>query len=80
MKLKVLLFGITREIAAQPTLTVEMPDGSRVVDLKSKLQNNYPAFQNLRSLAVAVNSEYADETQPLSTNDEIALIPPVSGG
>jgi len=44
------------------------------------ISKTYPEFSKLSSLAVAVNSEYAQDDVPLNRNDEIAIIPPVSGG
>lgn len=44
------------------------------------MNDSYPEFSKLSSLAVAVNGEYASNGIQLDSNDEIALIPPVSGG
>jgi len=44
------------------------------------MNDSYPEFSKLSSLAVAVNGEYASNDVPLLNNDEIAIIPPVSGG
>jgi molybdopterin synthase sulfur carrier subunit len=41
---------------------------------------NYPALEKLRSLFIAVNQQYAEDNQSINETDEIALIPPVSGG
>ena len=79
--MEVLLFGITREIVGQTKLTVPANlDITTVKGLKTWLGGQYPALQNLTSLAVAVDSEYADDDDVLNNNNEIALIPPVSGG
>ena len=51
-----------------------------VAQLKEHLRRHFPAFDQLVSLAIAVNGEYADDSRPLSDKDEIVLIPPVSGG
>jgi molybdopterin synthase sulfur carrier subunit len=51
-----------------------------VGELREALMAQYPALQELRSLFIAVNQSYADDSQPLRPEDEIALIPPVSGG
>lgn len=80
MNLKIALFGIAREIVGAPTLALTAPDGQSVQDLLERLRADYPALGGLSSLAVAVNNEYAEETHPLQERDEIALIPPVSGG
>jgi molybdopterin converting factor subunit 1 len=79
----VLLFGITRDIIGKPSLEVpenEAASLSSVGLLKSHLLHLFPELKNLSSLAVAVNNTYASDKTPISTSDEIALIPPVSGG
>ena len=80
MKCKVLAFGISRDIVGSKVLEMELPDGNTVSDLKRELFKKYPAFVDLKSLYVALNNEYAKEDAILKTGDEIALIPPVSGG
>jgi molybdopterin synthase sulfur carrier subunit len=79
----ILLFGITRDIVGKATLYIPLNDtrsiGS-VGQLKSYLTGLFPALKDLTSLAVAVNSNYASDKTPIKTTDEIALIPPVSGG
>jgi molybdopterin synthase sulfur carrier subunit len=80
MKLTIALFGITREIVGHPQLELTVPAGQRVQELLAGLQQTYPALGQLRSLAVAVNNEYAQPEAQLQERDEIALIPPVSGG
>lgn len=82
----VLLFGVTRDIVGSPTLSIPTKSvtgknaPSTVKELRDFLSNLYPDLGNLSSLAVAVNNAYAEDQHPLNTYDEIALIPPVSGG
>ncbi|MBD2702237.1 molybdopterin converting factor subunit 1 [Spirosoma sp. BT702] len=76
----VLLFGITRDLTGQSTVSVSLPANARVAELLNQLHQNYPALASIRSLLVAVNGEYAEADQLVHQNDEIALIPPVSGG
>jgi len=80
MKLTIALFGITREIVGRPTLELTGTEGQSVQDLLAQLRQDYPALGRLSSLAVAVNNDYADDATTLHERDEIALIPPVSGG
>lgn len=72
-------FGITREIFGGKELVIEVP-GTSVQELRAVLYQQYPRLQSLRSLLIAVNNEYAGEGDRLAESDEIALIPPVSGG
>ncbi len=79
----VLLFGITRDIVGKASLTIHKNEtialGS-VGQLRSYLMDLFPALKDLTSLAVAVNNSYATDQTPITATDEIALIPPVSGG
>lgn len=78
--LTVLLFGITRDLVGQSTVAVPLTKGTRVADLMTHLNEQYPALANVKSILVAVNSEYAEPDTLLTPSDEVALIPPVSGG
>jgi len=79
--LKLLLFGITREITGQSRIDIPAQVGiTTVKGLKDWLAKQYPAMEGLTSLAVAVNNEYAQDEDVLNPEHEIALIPPVSGG
>lgn len=80
MNISVALFGIAREIVGQSTLTLTAPAGQSAGGLLAELRAQYPELAGLRSLAVAVNNEYAADDVALHERDEIALIPPVSGG
>lgn len=77
--IRIKLFGIARDIIGGSTLEVDNNIGN-VADLLEFLRSEYPAFSKLSSLLVAVNEEYAEMDKQLTVNDEVALIPPVSGG
>jgi molybdopterin synthase catalytic subunit len=81
MRIRVLYFGILRDIAACASEEVELQDGANVADLLANRRARYVRLQQFdNSLAVAVNEEYASASSPLSNGDEVALLPPVSGG
>lgn len=80
MTLEILTFGIARDIIGSSVLTVEITDGATADDLKRQILELYPRFIALSSLMIAVNAEYGNEVTVLKEGDEIALIPPVSGG
>lgn len=80
MKYKINLFGITKDIVGSNIAEIEMSQSSDVQLVLDKLKTNYPKLRDIKSLLVAVNSEYAESDLVLSETDEIALIPPVSGG
>jgi molybdopterin converting factor subunit 1 len=72
-------FGITKDFLGGKETSLEI-DGNTVAELRAALHKRYPQLLGLRSLYIAVNSDYADENLILNDADEIALIPPVSGG
>jgi molybdopterin converting factor subunit 1 len=76
----ILLFGIARDLTGQSVLTVPLPAGARVSDLLQLVSQQYPDLGRIRAMMVAVNGAYAEADQVLNQTDEIALIPPVSGG
>jgi molybdopterin converting factor subunit 1 len=76
---RVRAFGITKDILGGKEMVIEAT-GVTVADLRSALNEKYPKLTGLRSLFIAVNNSYADETAVIGEGDEIALIPPVSGG
>ena len=82
----ILLFGVTKDIIGSPSLSI--PSASvtgkklpkNVGELRTFLGNAFPELEKLSSLAIAVNNSYAEDTMEINSYDEIALIPPVSGG
>lgn len=80
MRIDVIAFGIARDILRARTLQLELPEGASLASLRASLCLQYPEFQRLRSLAFAVNENYQPDDYILSDQDEVVLIPPVSGG
>jgi len=78
MEVTVRLFAMLRERAGADSLTLELPDGARVSDALAS-EALAPLADGL-PLVMAVNREYADAEHVLDAGDELALIPPVSGG
>ena len=81
--MKVLLFGITRDIVGEASLTIpdrEAGHLNTVGALKRYMRKTYPGLDGVSTLAIAVNKDYAAEETVIEPMDEIALIPPVSGG
>jgi MoaE-MoaD fusion protein len=76
MRVRVRLFAGLRERAGRRALELELPDGARAADVWGALELG----ERPGGLAVAVNRRYVEEDEPLSDGDEVALIPPVSGG
>ena len=80
MKVRILAFGIARELCGAREFDMEIPEALTVSEFKSLLFEQYPGFLTVASISIAVNTEYSEDTQVLGANDEIAIIPPVSGG
>ena len=80
MRVTVKAFGISRDIIGESTVQIDLPDNSTVADLKSYLQDTYPEFVKLTSLNIGINESYAADIQEITHNDEVVIIPPVSGG
>jgi len=81
MQVRVLLFGSLREAAGAKELSVALPERARVVALRELLVASQPAFEKLAGrLRVAVNREFASDDALLADGDEVAFLPPVSGG
>jgi MoaE-MoaD fusion protein len=78
VEVTVRLFAMLRERAGAPELTLELPEGSRVSEALAS--EPLSALADGIPLVMAVNREYADGEQVLDAGDELALIPPVSGG
>jgi MoaE-MoaD fusion protein len=81
MKIQVKLFASVRELIGQRELMLEVPEGTCGSELIQLLVSTHPRLERLApSLKLAVNQEYAGGDHILAEGDEIALIPPVSGG
>jgi MoaE-MoaD fusion protein len=76
VQITVKVFGGLKALAERDTFTLEVPTGATVADALASLH----WFDDEVPLVVAVNREYADRSRRLEPDDEIALIPPVSGG
>jgi molybdopterin converting factor subunit 1 len=81
MTVHVRLFSVVRERAGLSELHLELPAGATVGSAAAKLTQRYPAIGELASrVEYAVNQSYAQPAILLKDGDELALIPPVSGG
>ncbi|HEY4934745.1 MAG TPA: molybdenum cofactor biosynthesis protein MoaE [Terriglobales bacterium] len=81
MQVRVRYLGMLKEIAGRDTELVEVSDSAVVGELYAALQQRIPQLPQFRdAIALAVNYEYSGSETPLHEGDEVALIPPVSGG
>jgi molybdopterin synthase catalytic subunit len=76
MRVSVRLFAALREQAGVRERQVDVPEGATVADVWSRLELG----QEPQGLLYALNREYVERTAPIREGDELALIPPVSGG
>jgi molybdopterin synthase catalytic subunit len=75
------VFASVREIVGRPEIALEVPEGATAGNVLERLSTDYPGLQRLAPvLRLAVNREYAEAGRLLAAGDEIALLPPVSGG
>ena len=80
MRISVRLFAGLRERAGADHVEVELPEGASVADLLAAMGSTPVGELAPRSCIVALNREYADEHAVVGESDEVALVPPVSGG
>jgi molybdopterin synthase catalytic subunit len=81
MQIRVLFFGMLKEIVGQGSEAISLPEGATVGDLLSHYEARIPRLKDLAaSIAMSVNQEYAGREAKLKPGDEIAFLPPVSGG
>jgi MoaE-MoaD fusion protein len=82
MEVEVRLFAMLRERAGRDSVTVDVPDGATVAEALDAVGREHGLGELIGAMPVvmAVNREYAAEDDRLSAGDELALIPPVSGG
>ena len=81
MHVTIRLFARLRELAGASELTRELPDGAVANDAWQALVAEFPGLaDHTRSISCAVNEEYARLTAALADGDDVAFLPPVSGG
>jgi molybdopterin converting factor small subunit len=81
MKCRIRCFAVAKKVTQRAELEWAIPAESCVRDIRQRLLQEFPLLQDwLPQIKIAVNGEYVSEDYHLSENDELALIPPVSGG
>lgn len=80
MNLKLIAYGIAKDILNGNQLEMEILGQPTINDIKNELIKKYPPFAELQSIKFAVNQDYQNDEFQVSENDEIVIIPPVSGG
>ena len=80
MEFEILCFGIIRDMTGSDRIKINFREAITVGELKSQIQAEYPEVNHLNRCMIAVDQTYAQDNQVLNGTEEIALIPPVSGG
>ncbi len=80
MNIKIVAFGIARDIFGDSEINFNIEKGTTIAELKEQITMSYPGFKKLVSFSIAVNQSYVPEEYAIESNDEIVIIPPVSGG
>ena len=80
MIIKVLFFGMSKDITGTKDAVIEVDSGLTVDTFQKHLFLKYPGLSEIGDFAIALNEAYASGDQLISNQDTIAVIPPVSGG
>jgi molybdopterin converting factor subunit 1 len=81
MQIRVLFFGMLKDLAGKPSDSLSLPENATLGDVLNHYEQAIPRLKDLMSsLAMSVNQQYAGPEMKLSPGDEVALLPPVSGG
>src|SRR5262249_16310787 len=81
MRVRVLFFGMLKDVLMTASHSLELAEGARARDALQQCEAKFPHLkQLLPSAAIAINQSYAASDTPLKDGDEIAVLPPVSGG
>ena len=80
MNVHVRLFASYREAVGSGHVLLDLPSGATVRDAIALIRQQHPRLSDGRELVVAKNQDYAGLDDPIGDGDELALIPPVSGG
>ena len=81
MTVRVLFFAKARDLAGSPSKELTLDEGATVADLRRALAKAIPALEPLLPrLHVAINNDYAADSDRIPTGAEVACFPPVSGG
>ena len=71
---------MSKDLVGENQVSLSFDDELSITDFRQRLIEHFPSLEKMSTYTIALNEEYAEETQLLSNNDIVAIIPPVSGG
>ena len=80
MKINLIAYGIAKNIVSAKQLEFKFQTGDTIGSLKQRLFQRSPDLSKLKSLSFAIGENYQEDSFILHENDEVVIIPPVSGG
>ena len=80
MNIRLIAFGIAKDILNSSKVEIRLTGPANIKLLKERLTADYPGFADLAKLSFAVGEEYRADDFVLNDQDEVVIIPPVSGG
>lgn len=81
MNVRVRLFAVAKQAARSDWIDLELPEGSTVAQLRSRLGAQMPQLSGLlRQMMFAIDAQYADDGTIITPGADVACVPPVSGG
>ena len=81
MRVRVLFFGMLRDMVGESPEDAEFPEGADLRSVFDAYAARFPRLREMaRSIVIARNQEFADPSTKLAEGDEVAFLPPVSGG
>lgn len=81
LKIKALFFGRLSEAVSPIPIEADLADGTTVASIRREFASKYPLVEGvLLTCMIAVNAEFATDDTRISSGDEVAFLPPVSGG
>lgn len=80
IKVSVYAFGVSKDIIGKKQFEMSIPEDSSVSEFKQLIVDQYPRFRDITGFHIAIGDEYARDEDSISNDDQLSILPPVSGG